>query len=128
MSFAHLALASPDVEATAAFLVEAVGWRRVSAPANSPRDVAWLEMASGQQLHLIHVEDFEISPFDREFGRHLAFFYNGEAFEQLKERIRAAGGEVIDAQRPTPFPRFFFREPINGYQFEVIDRQKYVIE
>jgi hypothetical protein len=29
--------------------------------------------------------------------------------------------ELIEPIRATPFARFFFREPINGYVFEVID-------
>lgn len=38
-----------------------------------------------------------------------------------------AGAELITAKRPTPFERFFFREP-NGYVFEVIDRDGYEAE
>jgi hypothetical protein len=30
----------------------------------------------------------------------------------------------VDALRSTPFERFFFREPVNGYFFEVIDRER----
>jgi hypothetical protein len=32
-----------------------------------------------------------------------------------------AGATVYPAERATPFERFFFREPINGYVIEVID-------
>jgi hypothetical protein len=39
----------------------------------------------------------------------------------LKERLVAAGADLIEARRATPFERFFFREPINGYVFEVVD-------
>ena len=31
---------------------------------------------------------------------------------------------VFDPLRPTPFERFFFREPINGYVFEIIDENR----
>jgi len=34
------------------------------------------------------------------------------------------GAELSEPLRPTPFERFFFREPVNGYVFEVIDRAR----
>jgi catechol 2,3-dioxygenase-like lactoylglutathione lyase family enzyme len=40
-------------------------------------------------------------------------------FAELKERLRRHGAELIAADRPTPFERFFFRDP-NGYVFEVV--------
>jgi hypothetical protein len=33
----------------------------------------------------------------------------------------ARGAEIVAPLRTTPFERFFFHEPINGYLFEVID-------
>ena len=32
--------------------------------------------------------------------------------------------ELFDSLRPTPFERFFFREPVNGYVFEIIDADR----
>jgi hypothetical protein len=43
----------------------------------------------------------------------------------LRDRLRAAGADLMDAIRPTPFERFFFREPINGYVFEVINQDQW---
>ena len=60
------------------------------------------------------------SPFEREYGRHIALSIPRADFAALKERLRQHGAEVIAADRPTPFERFFFRDP-NGYVFEVID-------
>ena len=34
------------------------------------------------------------------------------------------GAVLIDPIRPTPFERFFFREPVNGYIFEMIDQDR----
>jgi hypothetical protein len=31
---------------------------------------------------------------------------------------------LFEPLRPTPFERFFFREPVNGYVFEVIDQAR----
>jgi hypothetical protein len=31
---------------------------------------------------------------------------------------------LIEPGRATPFERFFFREPVNGYVFEVIDQDR----
>ena len=33
----------------------------------------------------------------------------------------AEGAEIVAPLRATPFERFFFREPVNGYVFEVVD-------
>lgn len=129
MAIAHLALASRDVQATARFLAETLGWTPIRTPGNAPLEVAWLDLSPNRdrshQIHLIHVADYVPSPFDREFGRHLAVFHDGDDLADLRRRIAAAGGELIAPLRPTPFERFFFREPINGYVFEVIHRQQW---
>ena len=70
------------------------------------------------------VADFEPSRFEAEFGRHFAVFHAGSDFPALKRRLAEHGATVIDPIRPTPFQRFFFRDP-NGYVFEVIDRDGY---
>lgn len=69
-----------------------------------------------------------MSPFEREFGRHVALFYPGAEFATLKAKLGEHGAELIDPIRPTPFARFFFREPINGYVFEIIDRDNFIEE
>jgi hypothetical protein len=84
-------------------------------------------MTPGQQLHILHVADFEPSPFEQEFGRHCAVFHAGKDFGALKRRLVEQGATLIDAIRPTPFARFFFRDP-NGYMWEVIDREGYIVE
>jgi hypothetical protein len=38
----------------------------------------------------------------------------------LQERLRAAGAQVMQPLRPSTNERFFFREPVNGYVFEVM--------
>lgn len=124
MSFAHLALPSRQVRRTAEFLERTLGYRRKEVAANSPVEAAWLDLGNGQELHVFHVEGFEVSPFEREFGRHVALFQPLATFPALKERLTAEGAELIDEIRPTPFERFFFREPINGYVFEVIDADR----
>ncbi len=125
--FAHLTLATRDVRATSRFFQETLGWKPIHTPANTPLDADWLEIAPGQQLHLLLVEDFAPSAFEQEFGRHCAIYYTGSEFPSLKERLAAHDAELIDAIRPTPFARFFFRDP-NGYMWEVIDREGYVRE
>ncbi|MEO7272123.1 MAG: hypothetical protein ABI211_08995, partial [Vicinamibacterales bacterium] len=90
-------------------------------PDNIPYEAVWLDIGKGQQLHLVYLEGFEVSPFEREFGRHVAVFHPLAAFAELKAALVARGAEVMDPLRTTSFERFFFREPINGYLFEVID-------
>ncbi|MEO7275027.1 MAG: hypothetical protein ABIX28_22630, partial [Vicinamibacterales bacterium] len=72
MSLAHFTLASRAVEATASFLEQTLGYRRAALPDNIPYEAVWLDIGKGQQLHLVYLEGFEVSPFEREFGRHVA--------------------------------------------------------
>jgi catechol 2,3-dioxygenase-like lactoylglutathione lyase family enzyme len=120
MGFAHIALATRDVRRTARFFEETLLWRPIERPGNIARPAAWLEMAPGQEVHLIEVDDFAPSPFEREYGRHLAVGFPRDGFAALKGRLQAAGAEVIDAERATPFERFFFRSP-DGYMVEIVE-------
>jgi len=127
MSYAHLTLATRDAEGTARFFEEALLWRRIHLPGNVGLKAAWVEVAPGQQIHILEIEGYEPSPFEAEFGRHFAFFYPGREFPALKERLIAHGVTLIAPIRETPFERFFFRDA-NGYFFEIIDREAYVVE
>ena len=127
MSFAHLTLATRDAEATARFLEATLRWRRIHLPENIEIKAAWVEVAPGQQIHILEIAGYEPSPFEAEFGRHFAFFHPGSDFPALKERLAKHGAAIIPPIRPTPFERFFFRDP-NGYYFEIIDREGYVSE
>jgi catechol 2,3-dioxygenase-like lactoylglutathione lyase family enzyme len=120
MAFAHVTLATRDVRRSARFFEVALGWRPIERPDNIGRPAAWLDIAPGQQLHLIEVPDFAPSPFEREYGRHLAVTYPLEGFDALKQRLRDEGAELIAPERPTSFQRFFFRNP-DGYLFEVVE-------
>ena len=121
VSFAHLTLPTRFVERTTTFFQQMLGYRRLPVPANSPVETQWLDVGLGQQMHVFYVDGFEVSPFEDEFGRHVAMFHPLSDFDALKARLAAEGCEIFYAMRPTPFERFFFREPINGYVFEVID-------
>ena len=121
MSLAHLTLATRQVQKTATFLEETLGYPRDPMPTNIPDEAAWLNLGHGQQIHLVYVDGFEASPFEREFGRHVAVYYPRAQFESLKQRLVQRGAELIAPLRTAPFERFFFRDPVNGYVFEVID-------
>jgi predicted enzyme related to lactoylglutathione lyase len=121
MSFAHLTLPTQYVEKTALFLQKAFGYARKTTPENSPVEVVWLDIGHGQEFHVMHVEPYATSPYEAEFGRHIALFHPLGDFEALEQRVVAAGGSMIQPLRETPFKRLFFREPVNGYIFEVID-------
>jgi hypothetical protein len=62
-------------------------------------------------LHPVKVADFVPSPFEAEFGRHIAVAVPLAEFDGLKHRLLAHGATLSDPQRPTPFERFFFRDP-----------------
>jgi hypothetical protein len=83
--------------------------------------VTWFDIGRGQEMHLLHVDRFEPSPYEGEFGRHVAFYFPLGEFAALKQRLTGAGAVLMDPLRATAFERFFFREPVNGYVFEVID-------
>jgi catechol 2,3-dioxygenase-like lactoylglutathione lyase family enzyme len=124
MSLSHLTLSTRDVERTAVFLEKTLGYVRDPFPGNVPCETAWLNIGRGQQIHVVYVEGFEVSPFEGEFGRHVAVFYPRPQFAGLKQRLQQHGAELIEPLRPTPFERFFFRDPVNGYVFEVIDQDR----
>lgn len=127
MTFAHITIASRDVYRSSQFFEKVFAWRPLHEPDNIEITAAWLEIAPGQQIHILHIPDFEPSPHEKEFGRHVALFHPGDDFEALKLRLADHGAELIAPIRETPFERFFFRDP-NGYVFEVIDRDGYVAE
>jgi len=118
---AHFTLATPDVERTARFIERTLGYARKAVPADSPVAVVWFDIGNGQEMHLLQVERFEVSAFEGEFGRHVALRHPAADFAALQTRLQEAGATLIPAMRPTPFARFFFREPVNGYVFEVIE-------
>jgi len=120
--FAHLTLATREVERTARFIECTFGYTRKPLPPNAIGPVVWFDIGGGQEMHVLHVAGFEISANEGEFGRHVALFHPLADFENLKTRLTDAGAVLIASIRPTPFERFFFREPVNGYVFEVIDQ------
>jgi catechol 2,3-dioxygenase-like lactoylglutathione lyase family enzyme len=121
MRLAHFTLATPDVETSARFLERTLGYARKPVPANSPIAVVWFDLGHGQEMHLLQVDGFEVSAFEGEFGRHVALRHPAADFAALRTRLVEAGATLIPAARPTPFARLFFREPVNGYVFEVIE-------
>ena len=44
-------------------------------------------------------------------------------YNEILPEFREHGAEMIEPLRATPFRRFFFREPVNGYVFEVIEQR-----
>jgi len=120
MSFAHLTLPTQHVERTASFLEQTLHCTRDPIPDNIPCETVWLSLGRGQQMHVFFVEGFQVSPFEREFGRHVALFHPPDDFEALKQRLTERGATLIEPLRATPHPRIFFQEPVNGYVFEVI--------
>ena len=123
--FAHLTLPTQHVEETTRFIEQTLGYRRKPVPSNSPVDARWLDIGHGQELHVFFVEGFVVSPFEAEFGRHVALFHPLDDFPAVRRRIVDAGGELVEPLRETPFERLFFREPVNGYVFELIDRERH---
>jgi catechol 2,3-dioxygenase-like lactoylglutathione lyase family enzyme len=123
MALAHVTLATRDVARAAAFFHEVLGWTPIGRPQNNAQPAAWLRIAPGQELHLVEVPAFEPSPFEEEYGRHVAVSVPRASFPGLKERLKARGILPIEPLRETPFDRFFFRDP-DGYLFEVLEDER----
>ena len=121
---AHLTLATTDVPALAQFYQDTLGWKYIHHPGNVATDCAWLDIGSGQQIHILRVADFQTSPFEAEYGRHVAIFQSGEDFAATRQRLEAKGVEILPPERDTPFPRYFFRDP-EGYMIEVVHQELY---
>ncbi len=121
---AHFTLATRDVAATAQFIERTFRYPRKPLPANAIGPVVWFDIGVGQEMHILHVDGFEISAHEAEFGRHVAVFHPLTDFAALKARLANEGAVLIEPIRPTSFERFFFREPVNGYVFEVIDQAR----
>jgi catechol 2,3-dioxygenase-like lactoylglutathione lyase family enzyme len=117
---AHITLATRDVLRSVDFFQGSLGWQPVARPGNISMTAAWLKIAPGMELHLLKDREFEPSPFEKEFGRHIAVTFPLAEFAHLKSRLQACGATLIEPIRETPFARFFFRDP-NGYVFEVVD-------
>jgi len=118
---AHFTLATRDIHRTAAFIDRTFGYARKAMPDTSVREAIWFDIGKGQEMHVLHVPGFAISAHEAEYGRHVALFHPLSDFPALKARLVGEGAVLIDPIRPTPFERFFFREPVNGYLFEIID-------
>ncbi len=120
MPIAHFTLATSDLRRARDFFAGAFGWTPIERPSNVAHPTAWLEIAPGQEIHLVEVPDFKPSDFEREYGRHIAVFHPRGDFPALKERLIERGAELKAPLRETTFERFFFRDP-DGYFFEVIE-------
>lgn len=119
-SIAHFTLATRDVARSSEFFQKTLRWKPIHRPQNIDCRAAWLSISPSQELHLIEIPEFEVSPFEREFGRHFAIYYPLAGFKDLKSQLTQQGAELISPERETPFERFFFRDP-NGYLFEIVE-------
>lgn len=124
MSFAHLTLPTRHVLRTVTFLEAVFGWTQNPVPTNIPVETVWLDIGRGQEIHVFFVKDFSVSPFEAEFGRHIAVFRPLAELDRLEARVRDLGGTIVPEERTAPYRRFFFREPVNGYFWEVIDESR----
>jgi hypothetical protein len=79
---------------------------------------AQLSIPTGQQIQVVLVEGFTASPFDGDIG-HFTVFHPSAQFAELKQGLERLGAQVFDPQHRSRVARFFFREPVNGYVFEV---------
>jgi catechol 2,3-dioxygenase-like lactoylglutathione lyase family enzyme len=123
MMVTHFTLATRNLRLACNFFSETLGWQPLHRVVSAPAPVAWLEICPGQEVHLIELPDFQPSPFEREYGRHIAISYPAAGFAALKERLRAHGAEPMPPEREPMAERFFFRDP-NGYLFEVVKDMK----
>ena len=97
MAIVHFALAVRDVRRAARFFESTLLWQPIDRPDNIALASAWLEIAPGQEVHLLEVADYSPSPFEREYGRHIAVSAPKAQFPMLKQRLQDHGAEVFKA-------------------------------
>ena len=92
-----------------------------SSPSPSP-------IAATRREHLPHrAEDYPGVGFGqvvlREAGQVTTIHDEKPRGGRMPRNARRA--QLLEPLRDTPFERLFFREPVNGYLFEVIDRERH---
>ena len=102
MALAHVTLATRELARSTAFFHEVLGWTPIGRPRNNAAPAAWLQIAPGQELHLVEVPEFQPSPFEQEYGRHIALSLPRPGFPTLKVRLIAHGAKVIEPFRVRP--------------------------
>tara|TARA_Y100000588_G_scaffold346554_1_gene394624 strand:- start:524 stop:913 length:390 start_codon:yes stop_codon:yes gene_type:complete len=128
MSLAHFTLATQNVGPTVEFFVDLMGWKEIPVPGNVEVEVRWLDLGNGAQMHVLGIDDFEASPFEKEYGRHFAFFVSTERLADIKQKLPRDYGIPVQAPlRSTPFERIFFND-LNGYLIEAIDQDNWKVE
>src|SRR5688572_13368223 len=105
MSRSQVTLPTRDVQATASLLEQALGYKRAAQPADSLADTAWLKIQNGQQIQVVFVEGFTVSPFDGDIG-HITVFHPATQFAELKQQLERLGAQVFDPERRSRVARF----------------------
>ena len=119
---AHVTLPTRDVERTAAFLEQAFGLTRVPVPDNSPVDVVVArhrQRPADPRVSCRGLRGVSLRRRVRPAHRALS---SRPRFRRPEASAHRAGRDADRARaRPRRTNAFFFREPVNGYVFEVID-------
>jgi catechol 2,3-dioxygenase-like lactoylglutathione lyase family enzyme len=121
----HLALVTPDMDATVRFYAGVLGMRLTATLLAGPMRHYFFEMADGNTVAFFEVKGMETfakgagSPPDRAIQLdHLSFNVPDEhALEMLRTRLRAAGSEVTEVVDHGIMRSVYFTDP-NGIALE----------
>ena len=121
----HLALVTPDMDATVRFYVGVLGMRLVATTMAGPMRHYFFEMAPGNTIAFFEVKGAETfakpagGPSDRAIQLdHLSFDVPDEhALEMLRKRLLAAGSEVTEVVDHGFIRSVYFTDP-NGIALE----------
>ena len=121
----HLALVTPDMDATTRFYAGVLGMRLVSTLRAGPMRHYFFEMSPGNTVAFFEVEGAETfakpagGPTDRAIQfDHLSFnLPDEEALEQLRKRLLEAGCEVTEVVDHDIMRSVYFTDP-NGIALE----------
>ena len=121
----HLALITPDMDATVRFYVGVLGMRLAATLLAGPMRHYFFEMADGNTIAFFEIKGMETfakpagGPPDRVMQLdHISFNVPDEhALHQLQERLRAAGSEITEVVDHGIMRSVYFHDP-NGIALE----------
>jgi catechol 2,3-dioxygenase-like lactoylglutathione lyase family enzyme len=119
MPINHVTLPTRSFDATVDFMSRVLELPATEHPKNVPSRCAWFEVAQGQSIHVVELNELGPVSNEREHGRHVALSFPHARWLRIKNQLERANVEIIAPERESKMSRFFVYDP-NGYCFELV--------